>query len=57
MDFLPIFLNLKGARCLVVGGGAVAARKAGLLLGCGAKVAVVAPELGHLSWQLQRLVR
>ena len=47
MDFLPIFLNLKGARCLVVGGGAVAARKVGLLLGCGAKVAVVAPELGE----------
>ncbi|MBE7421603.1 MAG: uroporphyrinogen-III C-methyltransferase [Zoogloeaceae bacterium] len=47
MDFLPIFLNLKGARCLVVGGGAVAARKAGLLAGCGAKVAVVAPELGE----------
>jgi uroporphyrin-III C-methyltransferase/precorrin-2 dehydrogenase/sirohydrochlorin ferrochelatase len=47
MDFLPIFLSLKGARCLVVGGGAVAARKAGLLAGCGAKVAVVAPELGE----------
>ncbi|MBM3391649.1 MAG: uroporphyrinogen-III C-methyltransferase [Betaproteobacteria bacterium] len=47
MDSLPIFLNLKGTRCLVVGGGAVAARKVGLLLGCGAKVAVVAPELGE----------
>ena len=47
MDFLPIFLNIKGARCLVVGGGAVAARKAGLLLGCGAQVAVVSPELGE----------
>ncbi len=47
MDFLPIFLNIKGARCLVVGGGAVAARKVGLLLGCGARVAVVAPELGE----------
>lgn len=47
MDFLPIFLNIKGTRCLVVGGGAVAARKAGLLAGCGAKVAVVAPELGE----------
>jgi uroporphyrin-III C-methyltransferase/precorrin-2 dehydrogenase/sirohydrochlorin ferrochelatase len=47
MDFLPIFLNIKGARCLVVGGGAVAARKAGLLLGCGARVAIVSPELGE----------
>ncbi|MBI4989889.1 MAG: uroporphyrinogen-III C-methyltransferase [Rhodocyclales bacterium] len=47
MDFLPIFLNIKGARCLVVGGGAIAARKVGLLLGCGARVAVVAPDLGE----------
>ncbi len=47
MDFLPIFLNLTGARCLVVGGGAVAARKSGLLLGCGAQVTVVAPTLGE----------
>ncbi len=47
MDFLPIFLNIKGARCLVVGGGGVAARKVGLLLGCGARVTVVAPELGE----------
>ncbi len=47
MDFLPIFLNIKGARCLVVGGGGVAARKAGLLLGCGARVAIVSPELGE----------
>ncbi len=47
MDFLPIFLNIKGARCLVVGGGAVAARKAGLLLGCGAHIAIVSPELGE----------
>lgn len=48
MDFLPIFLNLKGARCLVVGGGGVAARKAGLLAGCGASVTIVAPELGEV---------
>ncbi len=47
MDFLPIFLNIKGARCVVVGGGAVAARKAGLLAGCGAQVVIVAPELGE----------
>ncbi|MEE8342451.1 MAG: NAD(P)-dependent oxidoreductase, partial [Gammaproteobacteria bacterium] len=27
MDYLPIFLNIKGQPCLVVGGGSVAARK------------------------------
>jgi uroporphyrin-III C-methyltransferase/precorrin-2 dehydrogenase/sirohydrochlorin ferrochelatase len=45
MDFLPIFLNIKYKRCLVVGGGAVARRKASLLANAGAKVKVVAPEL------------
>jgi uroporphyrin-III C-methyltransferase/precorrin-2 dehydrogenase/sirohydrochlorin ferrochelatase len=46
MDYLPVFLNLKGEPCLVVGGGEVAARKAGMLLKAGAKVSVVAPDLG-----------
>jgi len=45
MDFLPIFLNIKEKNCLVVGGGEVAARKAGVLLDAGAKVLVVAPEI------------
>lgn len=45
MDFLPIFANVKDKLCLVVGGGAVAARKAGVLLEAGAKVRVVAPEI------------
>ena len=45
MDFLPVFQNVKGRRCLVVGGGAVGARKAGVLLEAGAKVRVVAPEI------------
>jgi len=47
MDFFPIFLHIKDKRCLVIGGGEVAARKAGLLLQAGAKVSVVAPELGN----------
>ncbi|MBK6631936.1 MAG: uroporphyrinogen-III C-methyltransferase [Betaproteobacteria bacterium] len=47
MDFLPIFLNIKDTRCLVVGGGDIAARKVGLLLGCGARVTVVSPDLGE----------
>ena len=45
MDFLPIFLNVKGKLCLVVGGGEVAHRKASVLVDAGATVKVVAPEL------------
>jgi len=45
VDFLPIFLNIKAQRCLVVGGGKVAARKVLLLKQAGAQVSVVSPEL------------
>ena len=45
MDYLPIFLKLRGERVLLVGGGAVAARKAELLCEAGARLRVVAPEL------------
>ena len=45
MDFLPIFLNVRGQPALVVGGGEVAARKAALLAKAQARVTVVAPEL------------
>jgi uroporphyrin-III C-methyltransferase/precorrin-2 dehydrogenase/sirohydrochlorin ferrochelatase len=45
MDFFPIFLDIKNKPCLVVGGGEVAARKAGMLLQAGSRVTVVAPEL------------
>jgi siroheme synthase-like protein len=41
----PVGLVVKGRRCLVVGGGRVAARKIGGLLACGAAVSVVAPEV------------
>ncbi|MBI5438440.1 MAG: uroporphyrinogen-III C-methyltransferase [Nitrosomonadales bacterium] len=44
MDFLPIFVNVKGRLCLVVGGGEVAHRKASVLLDAGAVVKAVAPE-------------
>jgi len=46
MDYLPIFLSIRGKRCLVVGAGKVAAGKVALLAGCGASVRVVSPALG-----------
>ncbi len=45
MDYLPIFANIRGKLCLVVGGGEVGKRKAGVLLEAGARVRVVAPQI------------
>lgn len=47
MKHLPAFLDLIGRRCLVVGGGAAAWRKASLLLRTGANVAVVANAISE----------
>jgi precorrin-2 dehydrogenase/sirohydrochlorin ferrochelatase len=41
MQYYPIFLDIKGRDCLVVGGGEVGTRKVEMLLACGASVTVV----------------
>jgi uroporphyrin-III C-methyltransferase / precorrin-2 dehydrogenase / sirohydrochlorin ferrochelatase len=45
MDYLPVFLRLKRQPVVVVGGGAVAARKVSMLRKADAQVTVIAPVL------------
>jgi uroporphyrin-III C-methyltransferase / precorrin-2 dehydrogenase / sirohydrochlorin ferrochelatase len=45
MDYLPIFMQLRGEPAVVVGGGHVALRKVELLLRAGARITVIAPQL------------
>jgi siroheme synthase-like protein len=42
--FYPLFFDLRGRKCLVVGAGEIATRKAESLLSSGADVKVVSPE-------------
>ncbi len=42
--YYPIFLNLRGKKCVVVGGGVVALRKVKTLLACGADITVISPQ-------------
>ena len=45
MRYYPVQLDIRGRRCLVVGGGAVGTRKVDGLLSCGARVTVVSPQV------------
>ena len=48
--FYPVNLDIKGRKCVVVGGGRVALRKVKGLLDCKASVTVISPELHpHLA--------
>jgi len=49
--YYPIFANVEGRKCVVVGGGEVAARKAKSLAEAGAEVKAVSPDF------CQRLIR
>lgn len=53
MDYLPLFFDLRGKTCLLVGGGTIALRKARLLVKAGATLKLVAPDAGV---ELQALV-
>ena len=50
--YYPIFLNIQGKRCVVIGGGKVALRKVKMLLDCGANVSVISlkphPDIAKL---------
>lgn len=50
----PIFLELSGRRVVLIGGGAVAARKAQVLLAAGARLVVVAERIDELLTVLCR---
>ena len=61
MTYYPVYLNLKGRRVSVIGGGKVAERKVASLLDSGASIEVISPEAtvriaalanaGIIEWQ------
>lgn len=44
-QYYPVFINLHGKKCIVIGGGSIAERKILSLLKAGADVSVISPEL------------
>lgn len=52
MTYYPVYLDLRGRRCVVVGGGLVALEKVEGLLAAGAAVRLIAPRLAP---ELERL--
>ncbi len=57
--YYPIMLNLRGKKCVVVGGGTVALRKVKMLLDCGADITVISPKphLGMTKLSEKKAIR
>lgn len=53
MAMFPVFINLKGKNCLVVGGGKVAARKIETLLEFEPRITVISPDINEGIQQLK----
>lgn len=47
MAYFPFFVDIKGQKCLIVGGGMVAYRKVAVLLDYGPDIEVVAPQMNR----------
>lgn len=45
MDFLPLFHRTNGKRCLIVGGGVIASRRAKVMAATGLSIDVIAPDI------------
>ncbi len=43
-SYYPVYLNLRGRRCIIIGGGTVAEGKIAQLLDSGARICVVSPD-------------
>ncbi len=54
MRFYPVNLDVRGRRCLVVGGGGVGTRKVRTLCDCGAAVTVVSPVVSETLAEMAR---
>ena len=43
-DYYPVYLNLAGKRCVIIGGGTIAQGKIGALLQAGCQITVISPD-------------
>lgn len=60
-EYYPVYLNLAGKRCVILGGGTIAQGKLAALRDAGARITVISPQVtdgikraaqrGHIAWQ------